>query len=101
MSKKAGRTLRFSCTKTAYGVFGTLTITQRGQVDTYDVESLGSPDPEQVADFRVTKQGGEEYVCRIDVARGFDHDCQCKGFTHWKRCRHVEAIARLISLGKI
>jgi hypothetical protein len=44
--------------------------------------------------------GGDEH--RYHICLDGEHGtCECKGFTRWARCRHVEALRALTAAGQL
>lgn len=41
---------------------------------------------------------GEEYDCLLD---GEQSVCDCKGFSKWGHCKHVESLDALVTAGKV
>jgi hypothetical protein len=92
------RTCRLSTTHA-----GTLALTirqQQGtqavQVDVYYLE----PIPSQLGGrgLILHKHDCTSYCVRLD---GKDSECDCKGFTRFHHCKHVEALTALQAAGKL
>jgi hypothetical protein len=70
---------------------GTRTLTLRigQQTDTYDLLEIAT---DYGRGFEVTKADGTVYhVCLDGLASG----CDCKGFSRWSHCKHVDSLAAL------
>jgi hypothetical protein len=70
--------------------------TQAVQVDVYYLE----PIPSQLGGrgLILHKHDCTSYCVRLD---GKDSECDCKGFTRFHHCKHVEALTALQAAGKL
>jgi hypothetical protein len=92
---KAPRALRWAPLTDCNGWLGGLTISQGKETDTYLVSHL---DADFGRGFRLTHlTEGQSYDVNVTEPRGHS-SCECLGFTHWGKCKHVSALIRMIDL---
>jgi hypothetical protein len=64
---------------------------------TYVLEEIGTDTP-GARGLSLTKEDGTVYNVELD---GASHSCDCKGHTRHAHCKHSDALARLIELGRL
>ena len=73
--------------------------------DVYHVEEVPAPDGRAFLLHReaaaVEADPDHEERYGVFIANGQDHLCECKGHARWGRCKHVQALAALLSQGHI
>jgi hypothetical protein len=79
---------------------GTVEITAGKAVDEYQIAEF--PTGWDGRGFVLAKTAGDERTYDVFIGRnGQDRRCNCRGFTGHGHCKHVDALAKLIGLGKL
>ncbi len=73
----------------------------REEIDAYAVEELPN-DSQTGSEYTLIKIAGREHVgARYECSAHGERFCQCRGYTRWGHCKHIESLVALRKRGRV